>query len=731
MAIYVPSIDYGATAKAIELEYGSEINKIKAQEAEKTQRSLDIQESRIRDNRSEMFFNAALEAANIGIKAYQLVEQEQLAKAKTKGLADLGEFSELVVQSVLNEKTFATQDANGEWTISMDPQLSSWYQRKVSEIDGGKGSKAVKRWALDNLNTIWNSGRQQILSNVLAKSKDTIDQQHAFTMQEAIKLDIGDSTFADRSCETGFSAIDSRIDLHPAQKSVQKQIYQRSVDIAVDQRQVEAVTAVGGLAAASAMVHGWSRYTPEEKSALIAQAAKTEASLSQTLTDNLSAFMANGLESGAPPAALYEKIKEQTSDMPKERVQKALTEAKKVHVEWATQEAHKLYAQDAESTDAQFLSDRATSMRTGALHDSLFYGIEHTGETFAGMYDKLASDIKKQIENTIEEEVAQNKQMIETVFNMYQEGSISRNAATAMIRRISESTPGDFRDDAYESNILKEMAETIVPARYVPMYEEFIKGLEKINFGITKDKNDPITPEIIAARQYVEMAVWEFFADKAVADMSPSEIQEGLDEIKTTFASKTVNALAKGVVDKWRPINDPIRIDDALEKNHLFMQQSGALVTTKTGPVGGYAWSNPDYEKTFNAIADVLGEELASRGVTLSSPPVPLKIDNKIYPTPLFPSTDGNYYVINGPDIFASKNGSTDWEHVGTIDTVKKFKKEGQLDSLFKEAKEQGKSTKLRLDATKTTRESNEEKSKEKNEIWLNKQQNIRPGGFF
>lgn len=684
MAIYIPSVDYGATLRATELEHRSEIYKTQTERHKLDQRGLDIQQERITDHRTQTAINSLLELAKIGIDAYGLIEQGQLAEAKNKGGDDLDEFSEIVRDSVLNDRTFATQDENGQWKIQYDPALGAWYDSKMSEISTSKNSKAVKLWQQDNLKSIWRSGQQQIFANVLSKTQKTIDQQHSLSIQKATEIDTGLSTFDQRSYDTGFSVIESRADLSPFQKDVQHQLYQQSVDMSVDQRQVEAVAATKGLASATAMIHGWSKYTPDEKASLITQAQRTDSALTATLVEQVASVMQTGLESGAPPAAIYEKIKQETVDMPTERVSKATDEARKVHVAWATQEAHKLYAQDAESTDAQFLSDRATSMRTGALHDSLFYGIEHTGETFAGMYDKLASDIKKQIENVTKEEVAQNKHMIDTVFNMYQSGDISRDAALEMIYGISESTPGSFADDSYQSEIIRKIQDTLVPDKYKPMVNDFLKGLESINFGIKVTKKDPKHVELVGARQFAEKALADLFTNKNVADMSPSEIQESLNKIYATFTDKTIKALASGeVVDKFRIWNDPAAIDDALAKNHKFMEQDSTIVVKSSGPSGGYVWSNAEYEETFNAISSSFRDELSKHGIDITSPPTPLTINGETYPTPLLVSGDGTYYTVNQNDVFSSPNGKDSWNHEGSISTTKKFKNEGALDEYF------------------------------------------------
>ena len=711
MAIYTPSTDYSTLRQAYatraditQASHNITQQDINTKMLDLSGQSLDVQQRMLSLEAGKLFFDTVLGLAE---SAYRVVSQSQLEVAKTSALDASMDLSRIITESVLNGGTQAVQGPDGRWAIEMDPAITEWYNNQQTAISASKDSREVKLWRMQALNQTFASGQSQILSTVLKDTMATIDQQHDLNIQAALQSDAVTGTY-----EMGEAQINSRSDLSPAQKAVQFQAYQKTVDFNHQNQNVSNLAATEGLAKATEYAYGINKslpperqFTPEQIQSFVKTASVTDQQLSKAISTNSATAMANGLETGKAPAALYEQITSYTEGMPEDRQQLASESAKAAHIVWATAQGYQIANTDLQSVDTEYLTERMNSILDpkGELNQTIFHGLDKTPATFAAMYEKRIGELEKlestTLANQTKEQIKENKAIADATFAMMQQGQISPAEAIAAMQNLDASLATDgFEDDLYQTQMITKIYDNIVPDQYKAIAKDFLKNMETLKYGIKIDKKKGITPEqskqLAAATSYANEAIVNIFMNTAAKDITPAQVTDQLQKIQETFVGKAVKALESGeVVDKWRLFNDPKAIDDALSKLHTFAGQEGTIPVQKDRN-GTFVWSNPNYKATFDAIGGELTNLLSSEGVSPTSLPTPIMIDGAAKPVPMIQAVmDGQggrvWLTVNQNDIFYTSDptGSGGWQYWKSIDTTAKFKGTNEIDTYFDEAR--------------------------------------------
>jgi len=726
MAIYTPSVDYSSLSQAYQtksdiIQAGHNITKqgINTQLLKQSEKSLDVQQAMKNTQDFKLIVDAAIDSLQIISQVDTLVKQKELEKAKTTALDASMDLTRIITESVLNGGTQAIQGPDGKWAIEMDPAVTEWYNNQQAAISASKDSKEVKLWRMQALTQTFATGQNQILSTVLKDTMTTIDQQHDLNIQAALQTDAVTGTY-----EMGEAQINSRADLSPAQKALQIQAYQKTVDFNHQNQNISNLAATEGLAKATEYAYSLNKnlppekqFTPEQIQSFVKTASVTDQQLSNAITTNVATAMANGLETGKAPAALYEQINSYTEDMPEDRQQLAAETAKAAHIVWATAQGYKIANEDLQSVDIEYLTDRMNSILDpeGELNQTIFAGLDKTTTTFAAMYEKRIDELEKlestTLANQTKEQIKENKAIADATFAMMQQGQISPTDAIAAMQNLDASLATDgFEDDLYQTQMITKIYDNIVPDQYKAITKDFLKKMETLKYGIKVDKRKGVTPEqnayIAEATYFANEAIANIFMNTAAKDLNPAQVSDQLQRIQETFVGKAVKALESGeVVDKWRIFNDPKAIDDALSKLHTFAGQEGTIPVQKDRN-GTFVWSNPNYKATFDAIGGELTNLLSSEGVSPTSLPTPIMIDGAAKPVPMIQGrfTDGSenggqpllagvqlkgndrtWFVVNQNDIFWTNDptGSGGWQYWKSIDTTAKFKDSNEIDVYF------------------------------------------------
>lgn len=714
MAIYTPSVDYSSLSQAYQtksdiIQAGHNITKqgINTQLLKQSEKSLDVQQAMKNTQDFKLIVDAAIDSLQIISQVDTLVKQKELEKAKTTALDASMDLTRIIIESVLNGGTQAIQGPDGKWAIEMDPAVTEWYNNQQAAISASKDSKEVKLWRMQALTQTFATGQNQILSTVLKDTMTTIDQQHDLNIQAALQTDAVTGTY-----EMGEAQINSRADLSPAQKALQIQAYQKTVDFNHQNQNISNLAATEGLAKATEYAYSLNKnlppekqFTPEQIQSFVKTASVTDQQLSNAITTNVATAMANGLETGKAPAALYEQINSYTEDMPEDRQQLASESAKAAHIVWATAQGYQIANTDLQSVDTEYLTERMNSILDpkGELNQTIFHGLDKTPATFAAMYEKRIGELEKlestTLANQTKEQIKENKAIADATFAMMQQGQISPAEAIAAMQNLDASLATDgFEDDLYQTQMITKIYDNIVPDQYKAIAKDFLKNMETLKYGIKIDKKKGITPEqskqLAAATSYANEAIVNIFMNTAAKDITPAQVTDQLQKIQETFVGKAVKALESGeVVDKWRLFNDPKAIDDALSKLHTFAGQEGTIPVQKDRN-GTFVWSNPNYKATFDAIGGELTNLLSSEGVSPTSLPTPIMIDGAAKPVPMIQAVmDGQggrvWLTVNQNDIFYTSDptGSGGWQYWKSIDTTAKFKGTNEIDTYFDEAR--------------------------------------------
>lgn len=715
MAIYTPGIDYSATANAIAREnnvkqIGHSIDqqnlntqalKRQGQSLDLQQRSLDVQGDMLVGN---IITQISGQAMQLGTTLKAKAQQAEMATAKTSAVDAANQFREMIAESILNGGTKAVQGADGVWDIQMDQGLEQWRAGQLEAIASSSDSKEVKQWRMQALNDTYASGQSQVISGILNKTQATIEQQYDLNLASALQTDSQSGSY-----DMGAAVISSRSDFSDLQKQVAFASYQKSVDKRFQTTQVSNLAFTEGIEKATEYAYNLKGFSPEEIQGFVATATKTDQQVTAAIATSTASIMSKGLEAGASPAELYKAVEDRVDGMPEDRRQAAIDTAKATHTAWATKQGYALANADLQSVDAAYLTKQRDSItkKGGALHQSIFDGLDQTAATFGAMYDKRIDELnrleKTQLENLSKAQIKENKTILDASLAMLKNGDISPTMAMQAVRGLNAQATESNEDDLYQMEMLTKINDEIVPERYKPLTTKFLSEMESLKFGMKVDNKKGLTEEqtsqIAEARDYANTAVANIFMNTAANEITPKEVADQLGIIKSTFIAKSVKSLESGeVVDRWSLFNDKDATDDALAKNHEF----GGLATiaVQMDQSGNIQWSNPDQKATYDAVAGQLANELKTLGIQVTSESSPLVINGVPKPVPIFKAKLGindlyaefmgtkkddrpeQWVTVNKGDVFTSTDGKT-WYQWKTIDTKAKFKTETAVDRYF------------------------------------------------
>ena len=95
-----------------------------------------------------MWIDFALGAAQIGAQAWQTAitktEQSQLDGAKNNIFDISLELTDLIVDDYDNNRTVITTGEDGKAKVDWNPDMQSWYEGKIAEIDNSKDMEERK-----------------------------------------------------------------------------------------------------------------------------------------------------------------------------------------------------------------------------------------------------------------------------------------------------------------------------------------------------------------------------------------------------------------------------------------------------------------------------------------------------------------------------------------------------------------------------------------------------------
>lgn len=717
MPIYTPKTDYSALKNAISYQadaaqaghritqQGIDMNRMALQD-----KSLDLQENKMNFDYGMMWYDAALDAAKLGVQTYDHFKkkavQAELATAKTTALDAAAKFDELITESILNGGTKATQNADGMWDITPDQSLIQWRTEQMEAIAASSDSKEVKQWRMQALSETYASGQKKILSGILNQTQATIDDQYGVSLSKALENDAQTGTY-----DMGIAVIGSRSDFTDQQKQVAFANYQKSVDKRFQTSQVSKIAFTEGLDKATEYAYSLKGFTPEEIQGFVTTATKTDSQVTAAIATNASSIMSNGLNAGASPSELYKAVEDRVDGMPEDRRQTAIDTARATHTAWATKQGYALANIDLESVDVEYLTKQKASItqKDGSIYKSVFSGLDQTAATFGAMYDKRIDELKKleatTLTNLSKEQVKENKTIADATLALLKNGDISPTLAMQAVQGLDTGKTDSNEDDLYQMEMLTKINDEIVPERYKPLTTKFLSEMESLKFGIKVDSKKGMTAEqtsqIAEARDFANTAIANIFMNTAANEMNPNEVAEQLGMIKNTFISKSVAALESGeVVDRWRLINDPKAIDDALDKNHQFGGLSTVAITMDRN--GSIQWADKDQKATYDAVADSIANELRSMGIQVTSESSPLMVNRVPKPVPTFRAKlEGEratlqeefmgiekggeveqWVTVNKNDVFTSTDGKS-WYQWKSIPTKEKFKTETAVDRYF------------------------------------------------
>ena len=702
MPIYTPKTDYSALKNAISYQadaaqaghritqQGIDMNRMALQD-----KSLDLQENKMNFDYGMMWYDAALDAAKLGVQTYDHFKkkavQAELATAKTTADDAAVQFYEIIEESSLNRGSKAVQGEDGKWDIQPDPAIGQWYVDQMDAIAASSDSKEVKQWRMQALSETYRTGMKALYSSVLNQTQATIDDQYGVSLSKALENDAQTGSY-----EMGIAVIGSRSDFTDQQKQVAFANYQKSVDKRFQTSQVSKIAFTEGLDKATEYAYSLKGFTPEEIQGFVTTATKTDSQVTAAIATNASSIMSNGLNAGASPSELYKAVEDRVDGMPEDRRQTAIDTARATHTAWATKQGYALANIDLESVDVEYLTKQKASItqKNGSIYKSVFSGLDQTAATFGAMYDKRIDELKKlsatTLTNLSKEQVKENKTIADATLALLKNGDISPTLAMQAVQGLNTGNTDSNEDDLYQMEMLTKINDEIVPERYKPLTTKFLSEMESLKFGLKIDSKKGMTAEqttqIAEARDFANTAIANIFMNTAANEISPNEVAEQLGMIKNTFISKSVAALESGeVVDRWRLINDPKAIDDALDKNHQFGGLSTVAITMDRN--GSIQWADKDQKATYDAVADSIANELRSMGIQVTSESSPLMVNRVPKPVPTFRAKleggDAEQWVtVNKGDVFTSTDGKS-WYPWKSIPTKEKFKTETAVDRYF------------------------------------------------
>ena len=670
MAIRTPDSGYNALRNSI-LSQGN-IN-----QAEINTRQSHSNIDAINKQHELAMWQAGVQAADLALTftkdLYNIHKAAQLEEAKNDVLNTQPLLQQKIYESLASGNTY--MGADGKMVI--DQGLLDWQQAQLDAVDASKGLKEVKQWKKQALLQTFQSGQGVLMEAAYKNYAVSYEQSFANNLDLARRQDIASGT-----TENGKTIISSRADWSPVQKAAAIQSYEIGVKKDVDTKIVSNIAAKEGIARAIEVAYALEGYSPDEIHSMVATASKTDQQLTASAVTTVSNLMSSGLASGESASDIWERIDNALSSVPEDRKQQAIASAKSAQVAWATEEATKMYVGDLDA-DLEFLTERRNSIKDGPIASQLFYNIPEVQDTFVNLYDKQIASTQKIQKDTDSSVVKINKTSMDSVFQSFINGEISGESAISIVMAIGENTESQ-EDDVYAMQFITKIKDSAVPSRYKPAADEFIKGLEKINFGL-KGKREEFTPE--QESQLAERKTWTYgaiaslFMESAASTISIQEFASTLADIKNIFVSDALDSLGAAKINQASASKDMANLAYDLGKSNLVYSKDGGQKIE---------WASEEVKTAFDKVGGQLSSELERNGVTLDgSAPHPLSIGGSIFAVPQVRGTESDgktrWYTVDRNEVFSSEDGGQTWQQRWTIggtklDKNKVFSAEPKID---------------------------------------------------
>lgn len=675
MAIYAPSIDYSSTANAItnkynakRMEIGVDYGKLSLQSDKLSKKSLDLQQQQIDLNRQGMWIDFALGAAQIGAQAWQTAitktEQSQLDGAKNNIFDISLELTDLIVDDYDNNRTVITTGEDGKAKVDWNPDMQSWYEGKIAEIDNSKDMKSVKAYRKNALNSLMEGATSQLLKVAMNDADAVSEEQYKLGLSKAMQSDM-----ANGGTDMGRSLIYARDGLSKAMKDVQYAAYEETLGYNRSKETVLRTARLEGMTKATDLAHslvGQYGIMEEDAQAFIASAAKGDAQVKSTLISDAMTMFTSGLEQGVSPAELYSQLDDTTKGIPEDRKQAMQEAAKASHITWATEQGATMWMNDSKSVDIEYLKEQRDSItkKDGTIYNSIYKSLDDMAQSQGTLYDKKIAALEKTFADADKEQVKANKVVVDGIKSRLQAGEMSGYEAAEMLDSIGANTKG-IEDDFYASELAGELKDLVVPSEYKKIAEKTLAVMDKNNWGYDL-KKDEQNPKVAAARTNAWGAIVSLFMATPAKDITPDAFSKELDRIVNGYTAETVDAVREVNIDSRGTSEDMLQ---GVQKLSTIEETADTVYYDTNGRI---VWSDPAVKEAFDQVAGQMKNELTNLGIDLqvNTPAVPLTIDGETLPVPMYvlPGEDGlaHIYTVNRENILHSNNGGQTFEVVAS-----------------------------------------------------------------
>jgi hypothetical protein len=675
MAIYAPSIDYSSTANAItnkynakRMEIGVDYGKLSLQSDQLSKKSLDLQQKQIDLNRQNMWMDFALGAAQIGAQAWQTArtktEQSQLDGAKNNIFDISQELTDLIVDDYTNKRTVITTGEDGKAKVDWNPDMQSWYEGKIAEIDNSKDMDSVKAYRKNALNSLMEGATSQLLKVAMNDADAVIEAQYQQGLTKAMQSDM-----ANGGTDMGRSIIYSRDGLSKAMKDVQFAAYEETLGYNRSKETVLRTARLEGMTKATELAHslvGQYGIMEEDAQAFIASAAKGDAQVKSTLVNDAMTMFTSGLEQGLSPAELYSQLDDTTKGIPEDRKQAMQEAAKASHITWATEQGATMWRNDSNSVDIEYLKEQRDSItkKDGTIYNSIYKGLDDMAQSQGALYDKKIAALEKTFADADKEQVKANKVVVDGIRKRVEEGLMSGYDAAKQLYAMGEHTKG-IEDDFYAEELALELKDLVVPTEYKDRAEKVLDAMDKNNWGYDL-KKDEQNPKAAAARTNAWGAIVSLFMATPAKDITADAFSKELDRIVNGYTAETIDAVREVNIDSKEPTEDMFL---GVQKLSTIEETADTVYYDTKGKV---VWSDPEVKEVFDQVAGQMKNELTNLGIGLqvNTPAVPLTVDGETLPVPMYvlPGEDGlaHLYTVNRENILHSNNGGQTFEVVAS-----------------------------------------------------------------
>ena len=609
----IPSVDYQPLFTATSAKYGAKQAAISAEQAKLTPQSLALQQKSLDLSKTDLAVKTALGAAQLGLQAVQVysdIKQTADLEASKNNILTTGtEYGELALEAILNNTTTVSYE-NGIADVKIAPELQSYKETKLAEIESSNKSKTVKSYEKQQLMSLFASEDDAVMKNAATKHLNDIntsfEMNHSISLQSDIKAGEGYSA--------GQALIASRRDLSPAQRESAFYAYQKEVDFGRADAQTTTLAKAEGVGKAIEYAYSLEGFSQAQVQSMVSNASKASQSLTAAAQTTAQNTMRSGLESGAVPSTLYQQIEQATADMPTERKNAALDIARATHIEWATSTTAENWSADQSLSYDQFKTQRESIAKGERSY--IYNGIADTKTATLAMYDKALSAMEESGTKAFSQATTDN---INAIVATAQLGAISGLEAVTQLSKFTKDNP------VATVKAINQIVSEAIPETLKPFVEDFTKNTlpaimqdkfkAKTEGDLSAEQRNAITSaQMFAAGQFVDLALQS-------KDMNVSQFTEAMNNITRIYTSKEMDAISTGKVmeDTSGTFNNAMKMLDT------FATVDPVVIDFK----GNTTWATPAMEATFDQASLALGVELDKRGISVESyMPMPIFDDS-------------------------------------------------------------------------------------------------------